>query len=150
MQQCEEKYCTALSTNAKVSKVECVDPYGPSTTCDNLGYIGYRNPGLGFWESGSAVGSIKVTFASAASTEWEFTRWDAWDSSCGVRLLHNGNVVGSVPEGKGEKTGDRQKVPLNVEQGSEVELFEGATSSGSSDYRTCGAIVYKVKICPKI
>ena len=140
----------ALSTNAKVSKVECVVDYSVSSTCDSLPqfYMLVASSALGFYANGRYVGSIKVTFASAAKTEWEVTRWDDWSNTCGVHLLHDNNAVWSATEGRGASTGYRETVTIAVSAGSVVELFEGATTSGSSDYKTCGAILYRVKICP--
>ena len=137
-----------LNTNAKIARVQCRYNTVPSPTCNILSGISPQNPGLGFHASAVNYASISITFASATTTTWTFTRWNSWDQSCRVDLLHNGNIVGWVPPNEGENTGHKTTVTVNVNAGETVELFEGYDPySGSSDGQPCGAIVYNIAVC---
>ena len=103
------------------------------------------------WEAhggGYKVGCIRVVYSAAAITTWDFTRETAWSKTCGVHILHNNVVVGSVPEGVGDDSGNKMTVDVTVEPGDNVELCEGLDSNtGAADNQVCGFHIYSIQTC---
>ena len=134
------------SENEKVASAECRLDF-TTTDCGNLD----QDQASTGWEAHGGwhkVGCIRVVYSSAAITKWEFTRETAWDSTCGVHLLHNNEVVGSVPTGVGDSTSHKMRVDVNVEAGDHVELCEGLDSAtGAADNTVCGFHIYSIETC---
>ena len=139
-------FLAIASNSEKVASAECRLNF-ESSPCSNLD----QDQASSGWEAhggGHSVGSIRVVYKSAAITTWEFTRETAWSSTCGVHLLHNDVLAGTVPSGVGDGTGNKMTVDVTVQAGDRVELFEGLKDvTGEADNSVCGFHVYSIKIC---